>query len=163
MDAGCDIVPQRAPARVRYKVHVRSMKLVVMLAAAAASACSGSADSTESVAFGGAPLVTATGSAGNLTVEVRTSPSPPARGAISVQYVVRDARTAMALDGLAVTVKPFMPAMGHGASVLPTVEAQGAGVYVVHQVELFMPGYWELRTALRGAGSDDVAPAFDVP
>ena len=41
------------------------------------------------------------------------------------------------------------------------------GRYVISDVELFMPGKWELRTALGlhapAAGQDSATPAFQIP
>ena len=91
---------------------------------------------------------------------------------VSVEYRVTAAgggrcrsrrRRRRPVDGLAITVLPWMPDMGHGASVTPTVTAAGGGRYVVENVELFMPGKWELRTTLAGPSEDSVTPSFRIP
>jgi hypothetical protein len=100
---------------------------------------------------------------GKLRIEVRTAPvQPPERGLATVQYLIED-ESGIRIDGLALEVTPWMPAMGHGTSVVPTVTAQGGGAYVVDNVSLFMPGRWELRSAFSGSRTDRAAPAFEIP
>jgi hypothetical protein len=100
---------------------------------------------------------------GQLLVQVRTSPQPPQRGTIGVELVVTSAVEGAARDGLTVNVVPWMPAHGHGSSVVPTVSAKGHGTYLLTNVDLFMPGHWELRTTFSGPLTDHAALAFDVP
>jgi len=79
--------------------------------------------------------------------------------------VVRSALNARPVSDLNVDVLPWMPAMGHGASTTPVVVAgQEAGSYVATNVNLFMPGVWELRITLArsGAENDDARVSFDV-
>jgi hypothetical protein len=53
--------------------------------------------------------------------------------------------------------------MNHGAPISPTVVSRGDGTYLVTEVDLFMPGHWELRMSLTGSTSDDAVLAVDVP
>ena len=93
---------------------------------------------------------------------MRTAPSqPPPRGTCTVEFVVTDAAGAPK-DGLDVTLVPWMPAHGHGASVKPTIVAKGNGRYVATNVDFFMPGQWELRTSF-SPGDDHAAPKLTVP
>jgi hypothetical protein len=69
----------------------------------------------------------------------------------------------MPLDGVDVAAVPWMPAMGHGASVTPTVTAAGRGAYVLHDVDCFMPGSWELRTTFSGKVDDRATITLDIP
>lgn len=98
---------------------------------------------------------------GKLRVEVAPDPNPPLRGVNAVTYTIT-ATSGVPVDGLVMTVVPWMPAHGHGTSVKPTVTALGHGTYRIDDVLFFMPGRWELRTTFSGRG-DTVAPAFDVP
>jgi hypothetical protein len=118
--------------------------------------------SSEGTGFSGTPLLQIAGTADHVRVAVRTSPSPPTRGVAAVELTVTDADGAL-LDGLAVSVTPWMPDMGHGSSVAPTVRAAGDGVYLVENLYFFMPGRWQLRTHLQGAAADDAAPEFQIP
>jgi hypothetical protein len=34
---------------------------------------------------------------------------------------------------------------------------------VISDVELFMPGQWELRTTFSGPAQDSVTPSFEIP
>jgi YtkA-like len=122
------------------------------------------------VTFPTAALTTLQSAEGALRIEVRSAPDePPARGIDSIEYTITAGGTADAadggapVDGLAITVVPWMPDMGHGASVTPTVTATGGGRYVVSDVELFMPGKWELRTTIAGPAEDSVTPSFQIP
>src|SRR5215467_10646134 len=109
----------------------RMIAAVLLLAALGAASCacsSGSAGGTGS--FPAAPLVTVTGDSGRLRIALWTEPSqPPQRGTNSVKLTVTDATTGAAIDGLALDVVPWMPAMAHGTSLTPSVAAQGAGTY----------------------------------
>jgi hypothetical protein len=98
-----------------------------------------------------------------VSVEFRTSPQPPVRGTIAVQLTIRSAPDGAPLDGLTVRVVPWMPAHNHGSSLVPTVTPEGEGKYLVSNVDLFMPGHWELQTTISGPLTDYVAPSFDVP
>jgi hypothetical protein len=47
------------------------------------------------------------------------------------------------VTGATITMKPFMPDMGHGSSVTPQVTPMGtAGMYQITLIDLFMPGIW---------------------
>jgi hypothetical protein len=67
------------------------------------------------------------------------------------------------VTGLSLDVVPWMPAMGHGSSTVPSVRDEGDGIYVVDHVVLFMPGQWDLRTAVSGALVDKLDVSVDVP
>ncbi len=109
-------------------------------------------------------LVVVASESSKLQVEVRTAPTqPPTRGTNSVELTVRDAQSGAAIDGLSVTVVPWMPAMGHGSSVQPTVTAESDGRYLLSNVSLYMPGHWELRTTFSNGVEDSATPAFDIP
>jgi len=132
--------------------------LVLLLGAGCSSEPAGSTTS-----FPDAPLATLTTQGGAFDVEVRTAPEqPPSRGLVSVEYRIK-AHGGAPIDGLALAVVPYMPAMGHGASTRPSVSAEGGGRYVITGVELFMPGTWELRTQITGTQEDSAAPSFEIP
>lgn len=135
--------------------------ILCALASLVAAGCS--SDPAGGAAFPAAPLLTSTSQRGALEIAVRTSPDqPPSRGLLSVEYRIH-APGGAPLDGLDLAVVPYMPAMGHGASTKPTVTAEGAGRYVITNVELFMPGAWELRTQITGSVEDSAAPSFEIP
>ena len=134
----------------------------VVLAGATTLGCGEDPASGSSNSFPAAALTTLQSGSGAYTIEVRTAPDqPPGREVLSVEYRVTG-KDGQPVDGLSVTVLPWMPEMGHGASITPAVTAKGGGRYVVSDVELFMPGKWELRTTL-GPTSDSATPAFQIP
>jgi len=114
------------------------------------------------VEFPSEALVSLPSDAGHFVITVRTSPQPPVRGVDAVQLQIAD-DAGSPVDGLSIDMVPWMPAHGHGTSTKPQVEPQGGGVYQTTNVNLYMPGLWELRSTLQFAeGADTVAPAFDV-
>ena len=131
-------------------------------------ACASDATSSSAGAFSADPLVSVNSDSGNLKIDVRTSPAqPPSRGEQTVQLTVTDVTTGEPKSGLTVAMTPWMPAMGHGASVTPSVTEKSPGIYVVSNVDLFMPGNWELRTTFaptsNSSDTDHAAPAFQIP
>ena len=121
------------------------------LALAVLVACS----SAPPPSFGATPITTATSTACGVSFDVYSAPAPLVRGSSSIKLV-----TSTPKDGLAITIVPFMPAMGHGSATSPTVVDQGNGVYVAEDVVMPMPGTWQLRTSIAGACSDAIV--FDV-
>lgn len=144
----------------------RSTPFVAVLAGAllvagcgAESLPSGSTDS----AFPDEPLATQASDGGKLTIELRTSPKqPPERGLTDVQLAIAD-DAGDPMDDLVVTAVPWMPDMGHGTSVKPTVKNAGGGRYEVDDVNMFMPGRWELRTEMTGPIDDSAKFVFQIP
>lgn len=130
--------------------------LSAALAGATSLGCGEDPSGGTGASFPEAPLTTFASESGALDVEVRTAPDqPPARGVVSVEYRITG-KDGKPVDGLGVTVVPWMPQMAHGASVKPSVAAMGGGRYVISEVELFMPGTWELRTTFgQGTGAQD--------
>ena len=127
--------------------------------AIAVAACSSGSEGPPS--FGQQAFMTTTGASGALRVELRTSPQPPSRGTIAAQLVVTSATDGTPQDGLDIAIQPWMPAMNHGA-IAPTITPQGNGTYLVTDLDLYMPGNWQLRTKISGPVTDSVAPAFEI-
>jgi hypothetical protein len=127
----------------------------------AAGGCSGAAPAP--VGFSAAPYARAIGNDHVLQIEIRTSPQPPARGTNAVELTLRSMADDAPIDGLHIAVKPWMPAMNHGTSLLPSVMPEGGGKYLITDLDLFMPGLWELRLTITGASADQAAPSFEIP
>src|SRR5262249_41805523 len=119
----------------------RAFQVAAAGAVAALVAGCGSASQSLDVPenFGADPLETVASQTGQLSVVVRTSPPPPVRGPNAVELTVTD-DTGAPVDGLDVSVMPWMPAHGHGTSIQPTTTARGGGVYVATPVVLYMAG-----------------------
>ena len=133
------------------------------LAGAPLLGCSGGPAGGANESFPADPLLTLASDTGALQIEVRTAPDqPPARGVISIEYRIarKDGTPA---DGLTLTIVPWMPDHGHGASVVPSVTPMGSGRYVVSDVALVMPGTWELRTTFAGPTQDRATPSLQIP
>ena len=123
-----------------------------------AAACS----SAPAPSFGTTPVATATSAACNASFDVFSAPDPLVRGSASIELVATDTSTRAPSAGLAITIVPFMPAMGHGSATTPLVVDHGGGVYVANDVVMAMPGTWQLRTTIGGACSDSIVIDVDV-
>lgn len=78
-------------------------------------------------------------------------PAPPAKGANVWTITLTDAAQ-MPIDGATIDVKPFMPDHGHGSSATPVVTGKGSGNYEVTNLQLFMPGIWQITFTVTPAG-----------
>jgi len=73
------------------------------------------------------------------------------------------------MSGYTLSVVPWMPAHGHGASVAPTVNETSPGVYVAAPLDFYMSGNWQLLTTITGpadaaaAFHDSAQPSVDIP
>jgi hypothetical protein len=110
--------------------------------------------------FGTSPLTRAQGQ--SLGVALFTSPQPPERGALEGRLVLTDSKGDR-VEGVNVTVTPWMPEHGHGSSVMPTVDSDGSGGFIISNLYLAMPGTWQLRVSVSGAVTDELVPSFDIP
>ena len=136
--------------------------LVFATFATFASGCGSGGGGGAPADFSGAPVTTVMTAAGTYSVATRTSPNPITRGVNSLELTVLDAKSAPA-SNVTVTAVPWMPAMGHGSSTVPTITNKGEGVYLLDDVNLFMPGRWEVRLTLAGGVTDTSTLVFDVP
>ncbi|MDB4947040.1 MAG: hypothetical protein JWP97_6574 [Labilithrix sp.] len=138
--------------------------LGVTLAVAAASGGCGSDGAASPSDFADAPAAVVTGDASALRIAIHSAPAAqPSRGVNALRLVVTRVADGAPAAGLDVSVTPWMPAMGHGASVSPTVRAAAEpGVYIAENVSLFMPGLWEIRTTIGGATSDHATAQFEI-
>lgn len=92
----------------------------------------------------GSDGLTVSGASKLLTISlVKLTPETVGTGVNDWTIELRDA-AGKALDGATITVTPFMPDHGHGASVVPAVTALGGGRYDVARLSLPMPGVWQL-------------------
>ncbi len=148
----------------------RALLLSVGAVALAAAGCGGQASepTAPALVFPGAPALTVASASGQLSIDVWWSPLHPTVGYDAAQLAISDgAGTPVA--GLTLTIVPFMPAHGHGASVAPTVSETAPGVYVATPLDFFMAGHWELLTTLASGGdgggttNDSAEPTVDVP
>lgn len=137
--------------------------IVACALAVLTASCSGSSSGdTGPVATEAASTVTS--DSGSYRISVHSAPDAvPTRGVNTLQMVVTRISDGAPAAGLQLDVVPWMPAMGHGASVKPTVSAEAQpGVFTVTNVNLFMPGLWEIRTTIGGSASDHVTPTFEI-
>jgi hypothetical protein len=134
-------------------MSLRALPLLVWLA--------GCGDAPEQhTGFGTSPLTTTEGQA--VHAALFTSPQPPERGLDEAKLRLTGA-DGQPLDGLTLTVTPWMPEHGHGTSVSPTVTPIGDGTWTVSNLYLAMPGQWQLRVDVSGAVNDELVASFDIP
>jgi hypothetical protein len=116
-----------------------------------------------SATFPAEALTVVTSDGGAARIEVRMAPSqPPIRGVNMAELTVTDAN-GTPLTGLSITMVPWMPAHGHGASTKPEITEKSGGRYVATDVNLPMPGRWDLRMSLSGEVNDRATASLDVP
>jgi len=100
-------------------------------------------------------------SAGLYKLSLSPDPDPPTAGPAGLWIVVTDADE-QPIEGADITLDPWMPEHGHGASQAPVVSDLGGGDYFAEWT-YSMPGYWEITLDVTGPeGADDVVLAYDV-
>ncbi len=134
---------------------------IAIALAMAAAGCSSSGPAESTVLATSGP-VTLTTQSGQLKVEIRTLPEPATRGNNQVELTVTGAIDGQPRDGLTIACKPWMPAMGHGTSIVPSFAPEMMGKYMISDVDLFMPGLWQLRLTISGPIEDYVAPEYEI-
>ena len=99
--------------------------------------------------------MSATTSESGATVAITAAdPTPPDVGDNSWTLAISDASGPV--EGLTVTVTPWMPLHGHGLTPADYAAAdEGGGAYAVAPFDLIMPGLWEFRVRLGDAGADE--------
>jgi len=142
---------------------VRLTRHALVLLALPLGACSSATAAEVNGCTEGTPLVTTMSQSGALLVAVCTSSQPPVEDQMQGEVIIHDAKTRAPVDGLTLSVTPWMPAMGHGQSVTVTVTPKGNGVYDIAPLAFFMAGEWELVTKIDGQTSDSASPSFYVP
>jgi YtkA-like len=130
--------------------------------ALALAACGGTPPPPEVPAsFPPAALVAVASATGALHIELRSAPDPLVRGQNVGQITISDAN-GQPVDGLTLTVLPWMPAHGHGTSVQPAISSSGVGVFIANPLYLFMAGQWELRMTFDGEAHDTATAIVDI-
>ena len=99
-------------------------------------------------------VASVTSASGRLRVEVLASATPLRRGVQRFHIRVTEAATGRAVPGVELAVLPWMPSMGHGIDGNPRITVLGPGDFEVSDLDLFMPGAWELRLTLTGKVDD---------
>ena len=84
-------------------------------------------------------------------------------GKNSMKLFIGDRRSKAPLKNkLDIEVVPWMPAHEHGTSELPIIRELGKGEYSVEQINLSMPGLWEIYVRInKGKKGEDTA-VFNV-
>lgn len=149
-----------------------AFRLTVASAAILVAGCGQpSAPTAPTLVFPGAPALMVASASGQLSIDLWWSPPQPTVGYDATQLAITDTSGAP-VTGLTLTIIPWMPAYGHGASVVPTVSETAPGIYVATPLDFFMAGNWELMTAISrdagdagsaGAIDDSADPTLEVP
>ncbi len=86
-------------------------------------------------------------------VLVASNPTPPSRG--DNVWTVQVLDGSAALTDVTLGIEPFMPDHGHGTSKTATVTAGGGSEYQIDPVNLWMPGFWEVKVNASNANATD--------
>jgi hypothetical protein len=102
---------------------------------------------------------TATGAPFKVTF-VDATPAPPSDGMNAWTVRVTDG-SGNPVTGATITLKPWMPDMGHGSSVTPQITPMGEdGMYQVTLIDLFMPGIWSNTFTIKTASAPLATAVF---
>jgi hypothetical protein len=136
----------------------RRSTFALLLGGLALVGCGASAAAPDSTEL---PAVV-TSEKGTFFIGVRTSDGKSLqRGLNSLVLEISHAADGTPAASLTMTVRPWMPAMGHGTT-MPHVQEDGAGRYLVGDVALYMPGVWELRTGITAPVEDHATLAVEI-
>lgn len=108
------------------------------------------------------PMEMVTSDSGQLTGAVFLQQAQPLRGVNAMKLHITD-NAGHVLDGLTMSATPWMVSHAHGTSVVPIVTPMGNGDYVVSELNLFMPGRWQIRVSVSAPMTDALTPVLDVP
>lgn len=67
------------------------------------------------------------------------------------------AENGSAVTGANVSIKPWMPSMGHGVLGVPIIKETGAGIYTATNIGFSMSGLWQLMITVSQGGKSDEA------
>jgi hypothetical protein len=153
-----------SPGRPVLIGDVGAFILTLLLAATLAAACSSQAPAAPEVpdSFPQMALKTLASDSGGLHIELRSAPEPLVRGLNVGQLTVVD-RNGQPIEGLTMSVLPWMPSHAHGTSAPVEITDIGAGVFVANPLYLFMAGEWELRMTFTGSLSDTATTTVAIP
>ena len=150
----------------RRGVETRARRLGAMLVAFALAplgACgSTSAPESPPLDFSGPPAQTVPSASGAVNVAIRWSPTTPVKGYDAAELTFSDS-AGNPVDGLTVSVVPWMPAHCHGTSIQPVLMPSGPGVQIASPLYLFMSGQWQLLTTISGPVDDTATPTVEIP
>ena len=83
---------------------------------------------------------------------LESKPGPPVKGTNTWTVEVDDATTGTPLDGLPITVAPYMPDHLHGTTPVGVTPAgppaglpAGSGTYTLDPMYLYMSGFWQVK------------------
>ncbi len=108
------------------------------------------------------PGMVAVGDDGLFEIQLDVAvPDPPDKGDNAWSIVLRDVASSAPVNAV-LDVIPFMPDHGHGTSIIPVItEGVEPGHYQIDLINLWMPGFWEVRFDI-DAGTDLVVFPFCV-
>ncbi|WP_426745460.1 FixH family protein [Myxococcus faecalis] len=132
---------------------MKELVMWALLQAAPAQATLPPAQPAEAVATE-ATVGTTQSVSGRWHIKVLASSDKLKRGPQRFTVRVTDSATGKPMSKGTLHVEPWMPSMGHGISETPRVTPQGEGLFEVTDLDLFMPGTWELRFTLEGPTQD---------
>lgn len=132
---------------------MKSAMLLCLLWSAAPTPTS-TAPATEKASTLATPVTSVTSTSGRLRIEVLAAAVPLRRGPQRLRIRVTEVATGKPIPSLALALQPWMPTMGHGLDSPARITPQGTSDFEISELDLFMPGAWELRLTLSGSVED---------
>lgn len=115
---------------------------------------------TETRAMPYLPGMHVASSAGAFELKLLASvPGPPVKGNNTWSVEIDDGTSGAPLDGLVVSVSPWMPDHGHGTEPVVVTPMGGSGRYSLMPVYLYMSGLWQVQFGIKSV--DGVSPTQD--
>jgi len=97
---------------------------------------------------------------GNYSVELVFKDGTIKEGINNIDIIIHD-RDNMDVTGAAVSIIPYMPIHQHSADMTPIVIERGGGTYSARNVDITMPGRWQLTVRVSTVRANDEA-VFDL-
>lgn len=98
---------------------------------------------------------------GDFSIEMVVLGRELVTGTNSLDLIVHDRDDAEVM-GADIRVIPWMPDMGHGVRERPAVTERGGGLYGVDNIDIMMPGRWQITVEVKKDGLSDGA-VFEFP
>ena len=78
-------------------------------------------------------------------------PGPPDRGINTWNLEIKNPQGDPLDSDQVLEISPFMPDHGHGSNTTAIINKEANGNYTIGDIDLFMPGLWEIRMRVKNS------------